>query len=631
MADKEYEINIDPKILELLGPSLYTNIYYILAELIANAYDANAENVYIIEKDGSITVEDDGHGMSYIDGDIKKYLNVANETRKNEEDAFVKGSNKSRRKMGRKGVGKLAALSVSEDVMIMTRRNGEISGFILSRNVGDDHKLMRIEDENIVFKKIKENGTSIVMNSPQYSLHKTSAAIKNNLLKIFPLVNDDFKIHVEVRGKTFSIDSFERELIKGLGGLIVLGESFEYVADSFDPQLPKNILHKEVLLQKREPFKKDIELRKKNGEKSIYTLEICGWIGAYRSVKGRKKDRSDFPDNFISILSNKKLGEFNILPLVGNNELTEVYVVGQLHVELLENSDLPDMALSNRQGYKSDDIRYRELIKYVSSRLLPDILNLRKKYADFNRQTKELKVLERSRFEEEKLKAQIDKFKDQASTEAANSIISFWKKSGAEGPEIAKMVSDAINDSFPDMGLKRKVDDLKKKLLISQTILDKPVSDLIYNLLIFSGVSPSEIIYSNCNNSEARLPHNVDIYNYLADFFVDSYSTQKIFVVYITSNNMADSWGAICEVGGGWVTKKDHEIININGYSPQQPLHVNKVWANVQTKDDSGVVMGVLEADVLAEKIVLISSAIGFNIKSKHEVLQEILRLVDIS
>lgn len=25
---KEYEISIDPRILELLGPNLYTNIYY---------------------------------------------------------------------------------------------------------------------------------------------------------------------------------------------------------------------------------------------------------------------------------------------------------------------------------------------------------------------------------------------------------------------------------------------------------------------------------------------------------------------------------------------------------------------------------------------------------------------------
>ena len=33
MTEKEYKIEIDPGILELLGPSLYTNIYYVLAEL----------------------------------------------------------------------------------------------------------------------------------------------------------------------------------------------------------------------------------------------------------------------------------------------------------------------------------------------------------------------------------------------------------------------------------------------------------------------------------------------------------------------------------------------------------------------------------------------------------------------
>ena len=38
---KEYQLNVDPRILELLGPNLYTNIYYVLAELVANAYDAD--------------------------------------------------------------------------------------------------------------------------------------------------------------------------------------------------------------------------------------------------------------------------------------------------------------------------------------------------------------------------------------------------------------------------------------------------------------------------------------------------------------------------------------------------------------------------------------------------------------
>ena len=121
MSKKEYKLEIDPRILELLGPSLYTNIYYVLAELIANAYDADAHNVYIIANKDDITVEDDGKGMSYAKGDIKKYLSVAAVSRNTDEDAVTP---LKRKKMGRKGVGKLAALSVSENVLIKTMSSG---------------------------------------------------------------------------------------------------------------------------------------------------------------------------------------------------------------------------------------------------------------------------------------------------------------------------------------------------------------------------------------------------------------------------------------------------------------------------------------------------------------------------
>ena len=101
MAEREYKIEIDPRILELLGPSLYTNIYYVLAELIANAYDADAKNVYIIEKNNEIIVEDDGNGMSYKNGDITKYLEIARISRLSNEEATTA---LNRHKMGRKGV-----------------------------------------------------------------------------------------------------------------------------------------------------------------------------------------------------------------------------------------------------------------------------------------------------------------------------------------------------------------------------------------------------------------------------------------------------------------------------------------------------------------------------------------------
>lgn len=198
-SNKEYKLSIDPRILELLGPSLYTNIYYILAELIANAYDADANNVYIIANEDDITVEDDGKGMSYEKWDIRKYLNVAEVSRSNNNEALTP---LGRKKMGRKGVGKLAALSVSENVLIKTISNGEKSGFVLYRCIkNEDNLLTALPDDDITFEKITNKRTAVVMENPQYKLHSTLEAIKRNLLKIFPLVDKHFQIHLITWGR----------------------------------------------------------------------------------------------------------------------------------------------------------------------------------------------------------------------------------------------------------------------------------------------------------------------------------------------------------------------------------------------------------------------------------------------
>jgi hypothetical protein len=236
----EYRLEVDPKILRLLGPSLYTNIYYILAELIANAYDADAKNVYIIQKTDSIIVEDDGIGMSY-EG-TKIYLNVAVETRTTKKESYTK---EGRRKIGRKGIGKLAALSISEDIWVQTVRDNKKSGFIFTTDVKPNCLLDPLEEKEMQFEKIKKHGTSIIMKNPHYKLNKNFKTIKKNLLKIFPLVDEDFRIHVIQNNKEEIINSFDQEMIKDLGGLIIIGKDFRYLADYFKNDYPnkgKNLL-----------------------------------------------------------------------------------------------------------------------------------------------------------------------------------------------------------------------------------------------------------------------------------------------------------------------------------------------------------------------------------------------------
>ncbi|TBW48509.1 ATP-binding protein [Marinobacter halodurans] len=631
-TEKKYRISIDPRILELLGPSLYTNVYYILAELIANAYDANAKNVYIIQEKGRLIVEDDGHGMSYEDGDIEKYLNVAQETRSEKEQSYVKGSEGQRRKMGRKGVGKLAALSVSSDVDIKTIKDGERSGFVLSRNVNEDRLLTPIPEEQVKFNKIARNGTAVVMRSPQYTLNKTISAIRNNLLKIFPLVDDEFRIHVQVGKQQSVIDSFEKELIKGLGGLITLGEEYESLSKYFDSRLNnKEECEKELLKNWPAYQKKGMILTCKDGEQDSFDLEIRGWIGVYRTTKGRKVSAEDFPDNFISLLSNKKLGEYNILPVVGKNAMTEVYVVGQLHVDLFEETSLPDMALSNRQGYKTDDERYQEVIRYVRNELLPKVVSLRVKYASYVKQEKDEEKNRQKKEREIKFKDQVDNFKEVASSTAAQSIFGDFHNKDFTKEDLKKAVSQAINKSLPDMGIKSAIDASKKKLLISHSKSDKVCCDFIFDLLVFNGVPPEEIIYTSSDNPHSVIPRKEPIFEYLREFFVESYSVQGIYVIYVTSKKMAKSWGAVSEVGAGWITKSEHEVFNVNKYRPEKPLDVDVAYANISRSREDKVVLTLHDANRVVEKIEGVTIALKYKSRSKEVILEELMRIAEVN
>lgn len=622
---KEYKLNVDPRILELLGPNLYTNIYYVLAELIANAYDADAKNVYILANKDDIRVEDDGHGMSYTKGEIDNFLNVARVSRETEQDSFTRSG--TRRKMGRKGVGKLAALSVSENVGVMTLSEGEKSGFILSRRPDEGNKLKPILEEDIVFDKIQENGTAIVMRFPQYRLHKTLGAVKRNLLKIFPLVNSGFRIHIIRDNQTEIIEDFDRHIMGELSTLITLGAGFSSLIELVPDLYPEK---RQVLVEKRDAKSIPLTMKDIQGVEHEYPLKIEGWIGTYKTTRGRKAEMTDFPDNFISLFANKKMGEFNILPVVGQNKLNEVYVVGQLHVDLFELTELPDMALSNRQGYKTDDPRYEAVRDYVRTELLADILRKRERFADLENASKKKKKTESQRQDEERLKRAMDDFRKKTSESAAKNIANMLPGSAIDA--IEKEIEKSINANSLDLGLKSVVDSQKKKILISQSYPDKAFADIVYQMLLFNNVPAEDILYTNCDDEICRVPEGMRVYDYLRDFFVESYSTQKIYVLFVTSENTKQSWGAITEVGASWITQIDHKIFNIHPFRPEHPLNDEHQWQSTNREEPTKgeLWMHKLNADIFCQKIEAVCDELNYEKKSRADNMRHLGTLVTI-
>jgi len=102
----------------------------VISELIANAWDADAELVNIKISDGKIEVKDDGNGMTFNQCQ-DYYLNVGRDRRL---DTKTKGDLSERYKrpvLGRKGIGKFAGFGIAKNIEVETIsiENGEATSF----------------------------------------------------------------------------------------------------------------------------------------------------------------------------------------------------------------------------------------------------------------------------------------------------------------------------------------------------------------------------------------------------------------------------------------------------------------------------------------------------------------------
>ena len=135
MLVKELEMKFDPKTIEHLGVKMYSTLPPALAELISNAYDADAGNVKVrfvtVGSRKSITVKDDGHGMSAEDIQ-QKFLVIGRNRR--EKDGDKPTSRFGRFATGKKGLGKLALFGLAKSITVDTIRDGKRNRFSLNWN-----------------------------------------------------------------------------------------------------------------------------------------------------------------------------------------------------------------------------------------------------------------------------------------------------------------------------------------------------------------------------------------------------------------------------------------------------------------------------------------------------------------
>ena len=204
VEDREkLQLKFDPRTIEHLGIKMYSQLPYALAELVANAYDAGADNVdiYLYDEDPankSIVIVDDGDGMSY-DEVGTNFLVIGRKRRDSDES---RENSKGRRITGKKGVGKLALFGIGKTIRIETTKAGELekTAFtlewdgILSESSGTYFPIT----ESIPKEESSEKGTKIALSNLSritgFDLQTTAIALS----KLFNWIDSSINIRISL-------------------------------------------------------------------------------------------------------------------------------------------------------------------------------------------------------------------------------------------------------------------------------------------------------------------------------------------------------------------------------------------------------------------------------------------------
>lgn len=361
---RELVMSISLNALEHLGINLYSNIPAVLSEIVANAWDADAQKVTVtIDKsEETITIEDDGTGMDR-DGVIDRFLAVGFKRREEMGEVTPGG----RKPMGRKGIGKLSIFSIAQIAEFYTIQGKERTAFKMDREVirkaisGKKQKPYKPEEINSSPIDLKK-GTRIVLSGLSKSLSSmTVEGLKRRVARRFAVIGPKFNFTVTVNGSVIGPE--DRAYHHAIQYLWTYGPQTEFVKSCKKLERPSEDRLHAV----------QAELKKSN-------TSLCGWIGTVSNPSQLKDEEGDNL-NRLAVFMRGKMAQEDILDEFGQKEIYADYIIGELHCEQLDLDDQVDIATSSRQSLKQDDPRFEALRKVV----LSELRHIAGKWSDWRR------------------------------------------------------------------------------------------------------------------------------------------------------------------------------------------------------------------------------------------------------
>ncbi len=348
----KYQMTLSLNVLKHLGLGLYSNVPAVLSEVVANAWDADAEHVDITidSKVGKITIKDDGHGMTVADAN-ERYLTVGYERRRASGGATT--PRLGRPVMGRKGIGKLSLFSIAKTVEVHSVRGNDRHGFVMNLDKieetianGDegDYEPDEVAPEAVGISE----GTLITLTQLKRQLTQTSRWLRRRLARRFSVVGSSHGFEITLDGSPITIE--DREYFDKIQYIWTFGLRGKDAQDEC-----RNL-------------ERGVE-RPVGIECSDDSLAIEGWVGTAKGAGQLRDADTDESINKIVIMVRGKLAQEDILEEFGEGGVYSKYIIGEVHADFLDLDDRDDIATTSRQRIIEEDPRYQDLKSKLKTEL----------------------------------------------------------------------------------------------------------------------------------------------------------------------------------------------------------------------------------------------------------------------
>lgn len=346
-AENQFTFEISLSVLNHLGRNLYRSFMTVLGEAISNAWDADAENVwiYINREKKYLVVKDDGEGMT-ADEFQNKFLKIGYSKRKDGATSMIR----KRPFIGRKGIGKLALLSCAKKITVLTRKSASVEyvGGVIDNSGLDEaikndltpneYPLGKVDDS--LFKEYMQNhkrGTIIHFDDVNEGIRNTVEYLKKAIALYFrfSLLDKSFNIYVD--GDKITLDH--------LNDLVNDTQFIWIINDLNDPLVSDKIAKSPVL--RNEPISRRVE------------KPFRGFIASV-TKPSQLKIRTTEEKVSVDLFVNGRLREKDILRHIPSTRVVESYLYGQIHFDDLD--DKIDRFASSREGIVADDPKFKEFL-----------------------------------------------------------------------------------------------------------------------------------------------------------------------------------------------------------------------------------------------------------------------------